>query len=708
MDKVNYSKCPLKKRPILMTKAEDELPLEKDYLNNDEQPVDLSLAAATVPTHKPANSPATCSYNSAEHWSVNAEPRPLPTTPPSEKSVAALTQTKEELARRIWEETREIARAFPDVFTREEIARSLARLGYGDFPLPPEDEALGDRVPTTEMQAQRPTMAAQQHYEGITPPPPPMTITTSALQCDLDLLSSREIKQEIDVDNYEPVEGFRNFNNNLLKSIAEYEDCLQPQVYSMPVQQALQQQQQERISTAPLRTLQNEVQPENLYYQSERCDFEPQDLSIKNDMPARRILGENINLQNVARALLSMQQMGSSSLNNNNNLLHAPNLQEERSSANSPNGSTTLKIKANNDLYYQCQQCNKCYSTYAGLVKHQQTHAFESTEYKIIRSAASADATGALEAAGEFSSDKAAALIHSSSIASAQSAQKPVGVPRYHCKDCGKSYSTYSGLSKHEQFHCPAAEGNQVKKVFNCKNCDKSYISLGALKMHIRTHTLPCKCPICGKAFSRPWLLQGHIRTHTGEKPFSCQHCNRAFADRSNLRAHMQTHSDVKKYSCPTCTKSFSRISLLGKHLQSGCQQSPHSASPTSSTENLSATTASGANALHAIRSGEGGGGFSHHQQLQQHMQRLQQQNAYSDENVTAVSGAQQQQQHVNGAMPAFYYADSLGSSGGEDDDLDEMEYTTASPLAPTNTAPASAQQHPQPMALMATHLGDY
>lgn len=142
--------------------------------------------------------------------------------------------------------------------------------------------------------------------------------------------------------------------------------------------------------------------------------------------------------------------------------------------------------------------------------------------------------------------------------------------PRYQCPDCGKSYSTYSGLSKHQQFHCAAAEG-QTKKSFSCKYCEKVYVSLGALKMHIRTHTLPCKCHLCGKAFSRPWLLQGHIRTHTGEKPFSCQHCNRAFADRSNLRAHLQTHSDVKKYSCSSCSKTFSRMSLLTKHQEGGC-----------------------------------------------------------------------------------------------------------------------------------------
>nr|ABP35754.1 snail1 [Capitella teleta] len=141
------------------------------------------------------------------------------------------------------------------------------------------------------------------------------------------------------------------------------------------------------------------------------------------------------------------------------------------------------------------------------------------------------------------------------------------GPPRYQCDACKKSYATFSGLSKHKQFHC----ATHIKKEFSCKYCDKTYTSLGALKMHIRTHTLPCKCKLCGKAFSRPWLLQGHIRTHTGEKPFQCAHCGRAFADRSNLRAHLQTHSEVKKYRCKTCAKTFSRMSLLIKHQESNC-----------------------------------------------------------------------------------------------------------------------------------------
>lgn len=159
----------------------------------------------------------------------------------------------------------------------------------------------------------------------------------------------------------------------------------------------------------------------------------------------------------------------------------------------------------------------------------------------------------------------------SSSSASSTSSSTNNKNYRFKCDKCNKMYSTSMGLSKHQQFHCPAAECNQEKKQHACQDCGKLYTTMGALKMHIRTHTLPCKCPICGKAFSRPWLLQGHIRTHTGEKPFQCPDCPRSFADRSNLRAHQQTHVEVKKYACKVCNKSFSRMSLLNKHASSNC-----------------------------------------------------------------------------------------------------------------------------------------
>lgn len=113
----------------------------------------------------------------------------------------------------------------------------------------------------------------------------------------------------------------------------------------------------------------------------------------------------------------------------------------------------------------------------------------------------------------------------------------------YHCLHCSNNYASLSALSHHQLSHFPQIERassqpteGSTRPAFHCKHCPKEYTSLGALKMHIRSHTLPCVCPTCGKAFSRPWLLRGHIRTHTGTNPLT-QACQ---SQRSDFRPALQ------------------------------------------------------------------------------------------------------------------------------------------------------------------------
>lgn len=220
---------------------------------------------------------------------------------------------------------------------------------------------------------------------------------------------------------------------------------------------------------------------------------------------------------------------------------------------------------------YQCNQCQKGFTTLSDLRRHASVHIDEKP-YQCIKCDKSFRRRDNFKRHTSLDTCKALKECTKCKIIFVDMAELTQHMKEVHtsndvfkCKICHQEFKKSSILKAHMK-----ADHRDVVKEYKCEECGKCFNHVGNLKAHLRIHSgeKPFRCDQCGKCFSRQGNLTTHKRCHTGEKPCQCEVCGKRFKHISGLRYHLTTHSNEKPNICTECGKSFKCLNGLKYHIQ--------------------------------------------------------------------------------------------------------------------------------------------
>ncbi|XP_063394815.1 zinc finger protein 260-like [Cydia fagiglandana] len=162
------------------------------------------------------------------------------------------------------------------------------------------------------------------------------------------------------------------------------------------------------------------------------------------------------------------------------------------------------------------------------------------------------------------------------------------------CEECGKVFKNTATYKHHLDTHVKNRERNYPceycgKKFINKKVCgshilirhrNRQYIcdycgyvfsEKAYLKQHIMRHegrNPLYQCDVCLQSLTSKPSLKAHKRMHTGEKPYSCKYCSKAFAGKLGLEEHERNHTGEKPFECVLCGMKFSRRNSMRRHMK--------------------------------------------------------------------------------------------------------------------------------------------
>ncbi|XP_076444000.1 uncharacterized protein LOC143282286 [Babylonia areolata] len=167
------------------------------------------------------------------------------------------------------------------------------------------------------------------------------------------------------------------------------------------------------------------------------------------------------------------------------------------------------------------------------------------------------------------------------------------------CPECGEEFASGALLRQHEVIHenrsnlsCSYCSRNfrypsQLRdhvvihsnsRPYMCTECGMDFMKEHHLRSHQFTHTglRPYSCPVCGRAFNQRANMQRHMLIHKAERSYRCQYCEKSFTQPQTLKAHMVVHADHKPYQCNLCGKEFGRLHNLHGHMHMHNNSKPY------------------------------------------------------------------------------------------------------------------------------------
>ncbi|XP_045510602.1 zinc finger protein 33A [Colias croceus] len=107
------------------------------------------------------------------------------------------------------------------------------------------------------------------------------------------------------------------------------------------------------------------------------------------------------------------------------------------------------------------------------------------------------------------------------------------GETPYACTQCNKTFTFQQSFHKHLLYH-------NDDKPHVCNFCGRAFKELSTLHNHQRIHTgeKPFACETCGKCFRQRVSYLVHRRIHTGAMPYKCTACEKSFRYKVSQRTH--------------------------------------------------------------------------------------------------------------------------------------------------------------------------